>query len=316
MFELDELTGNESPEELEALLDQIEADELEVSSGDTSGDQVTTDDSIVDNTEVSATSEDEPVKSEENELEGVLAKDGKNIIPFDVLEREREANKQLQQQLDEFKSRESQWNNDQRLLELRNKQLEKMGVDPLDLPENIKVTDEQLDALTDDYPELGNVIRSLVAKVEQFESKPAQEPTQSSNPVADAIAENSDLSAWLNEGGDIWNKAIKVDEQLQSDPTWQNKPLSERFSEVVKRVKAEQEAAAQKQPEDGAKKKAKQEEDKLSDLPASPSEVGQTTTHQLSPKERLATADEADIQSMFSGMTEAQIESLLSELDT
>ena len=98
----------------------------------------------------------------------MLAKDGENIIPFDVLEREREANKQLQQEPDELKSRESEWQTKERLLEIRNKQLEKLGVVPEDLPENFKVTDEQLDALSDDYPEIGKVIRHLIAKVDSL----------------------------------------------------------------------------------------------------------------------------------------------------
>ncbi len=317
-----ELTGNETPEEIEAMLDQLETDELETDEpAEPEAQTTTTDASKVDNPEESASSEDESEESGEDEQpEGVQAKDGKNIIPYDVLEQQREANKQLQQELEQFKSRENDWQAKERLLEVRNKQLEKLGVDPEDLPENFKVTDEQLDALADDYPDIGKVIRGLVAKVNSFEQpgkvEQSSQSQEQSNPVADAIAGNSELSAWQKESGELWSKALEVDDQLQTDPQWQNKSLAERFAEVVKVVK-EQNAQATKQQEADAKQKAKQEEDKLSDaLPNSPSEVGQTTTHQRSTREILETGTEADIQSAFSGMSPAQIEALLSELNT
>ncbi|KUI98948.1 hypothetical protein [Vibrio sp. MEBiC08052] len=309
-FELDELTGNESPEEIEALLDRIEADELEIDNdADVSNGQSATGKPTADNSEVSAASQDEPETSEIAVQSGIAAKDGEHII-FDVLERERETNKQLQQQLDEFKSRESQWSDDQRLLELRNQQLESLGVDPADLPENFNVTEEQLNELAEDYPEIGKMIRHLYARVDQFESRQPHEPAPPSNPVADAIEENSDLRAWQQEGGAQWNKALDIDDELRADPNWSQRPLNERFAEVARRVKD------QKQSEAKAQQETAEAQDPSDDLPASPSEVGQTTTHQLSPKDRLATADETDIQSMFSGMTDAQIEALLSEFDT
>ncbi|PWI34840.1 hypothetical protein DI392_00735 [Vibrio albus] len=317
-----ELTGNETPEEIEAMLDQLETDELEIDdAAEPETKTTTTDEPTVDNTEESASSEEEAEESGEDETpKGVQAKDGENIIPYDVLEQQREANKQLQQQLEELQAEKSGWQDKERLFELRNKQLEELGVDPADLPENFKVTDEQLDALADDYPDIGKVIRGLVAKVNTFEQpskvEQSSQPQEPSNPVADAIAENSDLSGWKKEGGDLWNKAIEVDDQLQTDPKWQDKPLAERFAEVAKVVK-EQTAQATKQQEADAKQKAKQEEDNLSDaLPNSPSEVGQTTTHQRSNREILESGSDADIEAVFSGMNPAQIEALLSEFDT
>jgi hypothetical protein len=308
-----DLTGNETPEEIDALLDQLESDGFEL--GDDDADDLKTTDTKplkVDNTGESATlGEGEEESGEGDTPQGVLAKDGKNVIPYDVLEREREEKRLLQEQLNQFQSRESEWQTKERLLELRNKQLEDLGVDPEDLPENFKVTEEQLDTLAEDYPEIGKVIRHLVAKVNNFESTSSQSQP-SSNPVADAIAQNSDLSAWHKEGGELWNKAVEIDEQLQSDPQWKNKPLAQRFAEVSKLVKS-----ASNESQANVKQKAKYVEDKLSNsLPNSPSEVGQTNTHTLSAKERLASSDEADIQAMFSGMTESQIEALLSELDT
>lgn len=311
-----ELTGNETPEEIDALLDQLESDEIEI--GDDDAVEIETEEAeepTVDKAEESAPSEVEAAEpGGEQTPEGVLAKDGKNVIPYDVLEREREATRKLQEELNEYKSRETAWDTDKRLLEIRNKQLEGLGVDPADLPENFQVTNEQLDSLAEDYPEIGPVIRHLFAKVNKVQP-PSQVQQESSNPIADAIAENSDLSTWQKEGGDNWSKALEIDDQLRSDPQWSNKPLNERFAKVAEMVN-EQNAKAKSEQQSAAKQKAKEEEAKLDDaLPNSPSEVGQTNTSSMTPAERLANGSVADIQAMFATMTDAQIEAALAQLE-
>jgi hypothetical protein len=301
--DLEQMTGYETPEEIEALLEQLENDELEIADDDAEIELSDDEDSKADKTGDSVNPEDDADQNGEDETpSGVLAKDGKNIIPFDVLEREREEKRRLQEELDQFRSRESEWQTKDRLFELRNKQLEELGVDPADLPENFKVTDEELDILAEDYPEIGKVIRHLVAKVSSFETTGTKETKQeSSNPVAEAIAENTDLSAWQKEGGELWNKALDVDDQLRSDPKWKQKPLAERFAEVTRLVKQAS--------------KPKQSKGEIDSLPSSPSEVGATVSSNASPQERLANGSEAEIQAMFATMSEAQIEALLSELD-
>lgn len=250
-FALDELTGNETTEELEALLDSIEADELEgdEEQEDEAGIPEKTEPEKVDSeTEESASSDDgkaEPEEQEEQEPQkGILAKDGENIIPFDVLERERQEKQELQQKLDELQQRQSEFEQNQRLLDVRNKQLEKLGVEPDDLPENLNISDEQLEELKDNYPEVGKIIHHLIAKVNHVSqtqtthSQTDNESNQSTGQqdVQAVINEISDLSAWQKDGGENWSKALELDGQLQTDPTWKHKPLAERFQEVVRRV--------------------------------------------------------------------------------
>jgi hypothetical protein len=307
--DLDNMTGYETPEEIDALLAQLESEELELDD-DAEIESTDTEELKADKTGDSVNPEDDEDQNGEGKgPNGVFAKDDKNIIPYDVLEREREEKRRLQEELEQFKSRESEWQTKDRLFELRNKQLEELGVNPADLPENFKVTDEELDILAEDYPEIGKVIRHLVAKVNTFEaSSESQSKKVSSNPVADAIAENSDLSAWSKENGELWSKAQDVDDQLRSDPKWQHKPIAERFAEVARVVK--ETANAQK-----ASSKAKQSKEEIESLPSSPSEVGHTVSSTASPQERLANGSEAEIQAMFSSMSEAQIEALLSEFE-
>ncbi|HHZ4784809.1 TPA: hypothetical protein ACWD86_004476, partial [Yersinia enterocolitica] len=48
-------------------------------------------------------------------------------------------------------------------------------------------------------------------------------------------------------------------------------------------------------------------------VPGSPSDLGVTTTHTASPLEQAANASPDQLQAMFAGMTDAQIEALLEQ---
>lgn len=48
-------------------------------------------------------------------------------------------------------------------------------------------------------------------------------------------------------------------------------------------------------------------------VPGSPSDLGVTTTHTASPLEQAANASPDQLQAMFAGMTDAQIEALLDQ---
>lgn len=323
---LDNLTGNETPEELEALLDSIdgvldddsEHDDDDIELDDESSDGSSDTDSADSDTADSATaqSEEQQEQQEEQKPKGVAAKDGEHVIPYDVLERERTEKQQLKEQLEAMQKKQSDWEQSQRLLELRNKQLEKLGVEPEDLPENLSVSDEQLDALMDDYPEIGKVLKVIVAKTSASQAA-KQEPTEPAiNPVVDVIEQNADLSAWRDQGGESWNKAIEIDEQLRADPQWADKPLAERFAEVVNMTKAAMSPPElDKKPElseQDIKAKAEEVESKAkSALPSSPSAIGSTSKHQPSELEQLASADAESLMAMMQGKSQAEIEALL-----
>ena len=323
---LDNLTGNETPEELEAILDSIdgvldddsEHDDDDIELDDESSDGSSDTDSADSDTADSATaqSEEQQEQQEEQKPKGVAAKDGEHVIPYDVLERERTEKQQLKEQLEAMQKKQSDWEQSQRLLELRNKQLEKLGVEPEDLPENLSVSDEQLEALMDDYPEIGKVLKVIVAKTSANQAA-SQEPTEPViNPVVDVIEQNADLSAWREQGGESWNKAIEIDEQLRADPQWSDKPLAERFAEVVNMTKAAMSPPEpDKKPElseQDIKAKAEEVESKAKGaLPSSPSAIGSTNKHQPSELEQLASADAESLMAMMQGKSQAEIEALL-----
>ncbi|EKO3566630.1 hypothetical protein [Vibrio metschnikovii] len=323
---LDNLTGNETPEELEALLDSIdgvldddsEHDDDDIELDDEGSDGRSDTDSADSDDADSATAQDEEQQEqqEEQKPKGVAAKDGEHVIPYDVLERERQEKQQLKEQLETMQKKQSDWEQSQRLLELRNKQLEKLGVEPEDLPENLSVSDEQLEALMDDYPEIGKILKVIVAKTNANQAA-SQEPTEPViSPVVDVIEQNADLSAWRDQGGESWNKAVEIDEQLRADPQWADKPLAERFAEVVSLTKAAMlPPTPDKAPElseQDIKAKAEEVESKAkSTLPSSPSAIGSTSKHQPSELEQLANADAESLMAMMQGKSQAEIEALL-----
>lgn len=327
------LTGTESLEELEAMIAQL--DNEEGADGNNDGGQV-------DNLAESATATpdsnaSQPTEQQEDEntplvKNGILAKDGEHIIPFEVLEAERRNNQRIQQEneallqrLAEAEKAQTDTEQTKRLLELRNKQLEKMGVAPSDLPENLEITDEQLDELCDNFPELGSVLSTVVAQMKVLKQHSAQpQPTAppasaepQANPTMDNIKANADLNAWMNEGGDKWNVALDIDDRLMAAPEWSAKPQAERFAEVARRTRAvfgETQPLAN-QSEKPSQSAAAQEAAAETQLPASPSTLGSSNSHEGSLIERAASMGNADLYSMMQGMTDAQIDALLAEAD-
>ncbi|MEI8609939.1 hypothetical protein P4S70_13500 [Enterovibrio sp. Hal110] len=322
-----EITGNETLEELEAMTamyaDAEVVDELpaqDEQAGKDLAQKTDTDGgtSDADTDAGSAPANDTTKGSEEEETTpaGIAAKDGEHVIPYGVLEREREEKAQLKEQIEALQEKEATWAQSQRLLQVRDKQLERLGVAPEDLPENLTLTDDQLDTLAEDYPEIGLAIRGLVAKVGNMESQltheaqpstPAPESDTKNGPVLEAIHANEALKAWHETGGEQWSKAIDFDDQLQADPTWAKQPLAARFEEAVRLTQAH----FDQQVKDKAKAIEQQTHEDA--LPNSPSEVGSTSKHTPSNAEQLLTADAESMQTLMADMTTEEIEALLAQ---
>ncbi|HIF9289509.1 TPA: hypothetical protein ACX6Q0_001483 [Photobacterium damselae] len=329
-----EITGNETLDELELMLNELDdavmvdepldnapstpveepskemiEPELE---GDTSADSPTANEG---DTAYSQGKIEEPKKV-------IAAKDGVHTIPYDVLEAERREAERLRQQLVEMESKQVEYENQARLLDIRDKQLQKLGIDPDELPENLKVTEQQIDELRENYPELAPFITTLLAKVEAVSTdvKATQNIMPESNPIMDDIRANTDLQSWMEEKGDKWSLALDIDDRLLIDPEWSNKPQAERFTEVVRRTKAAfgedvvvpQPTVSKQQIQDDAVSK---EQDISESLPASPSLIGASNTHQGSVLQQAANMNTEELQVLMAGMTAEQIDELLEQID-
>ncbi|EQB9039793.1 ATPase [Vibrio cholerae] len=320
------VTGNETLEELEALLESMEAEKSRPTVEKEQG----ADEHLAPSSQSQSvegldgdTDAASPTAEPNAKPDGILAKDQKHIIPMEVLERERQEKAQLRQELEELKAHSAQLEKAQRMIDVRNKQLEALGVAPADLPEDVTIDEKKLAALQEDYPELAPFFLAMNNKIEALVSSgtvaasTTPPETESAAPVDNAelttaLQANADLQSWMSEGGARWNAAQQIDDHLASSSEWTNRSYAERFEEVSKRVRlafgdepklSAQEALSAAQE---ASRKAKNA------LPASPSELGNThRTGDSDLMNRVQSANHEELGKLFDSLSEAQIEQLL-----
>ncbi|NPC99417.1 hypothetical protein HOY33_01450 [Brenneria sp. hezel4-2-4] len=348
------LTGDETPEELEALLDKLgdvnvsddatpapgntatapESTGTQGTAGQADATQSNTGDTKTDTPTPGATTEQQQDAGQGQQAEqpkSILSKDGKHVIPYDVLEAERAEKRRVAESSQRTAAELAET---RRQLEVLTRQINAAGLQPAQLPEKTQITPEQIASVRDSFPELAGVLDSLVQKVEYLQSaQPAPvQQAASADPIMSALDATPDLKAWQTDDPDRFTLAVHIDETLKNDPAWKDKPLAERFGEVAKRTRAAYgetvESATQQQtpPAQDAKQPTAEEIQQkaaaalataaaAAQLPASPSDIGSTTsTSAASPLEQAANADPEQLQAMFAGMTDAQIEALLEQL--
>ncbi|MGE4680172.1 hypothetical protein [Yersinia enterocolitica] len=210
------------------------------------------------------------------------------------------------------------------------RQINSAGMQPVPLPEKAQVTPEQINSIRENFPEMAAVLDTVVQKIDYLQQgQPAEPAHQSSgNPVTDAINAVPDLKSWQDQDPDRFTLAVHIDTNLQNDPAWKDKSLTERFVEVAKRTKAAYgesvEPVKQQQATTTAATTTTTDMQRIAaeklaaataatQVPGSPSDLGVTTTHTASPLEQAANASPDQLQAMFAGMTDAQIEALLDQ---
>ncbi|ELD8765330.1 ATPase, partial [Vibrio cholerae] len=209
------VTGNETLEELEALLESMEAEEsrptVEKEQGADGHLAPSSQSQSVEGLD-GDTDAASPTAEPNAKPDGILAKDQKHIIPMEVLERERQEKAQLRQELEELKAHSAQLEKAQRMIDVRNKQLEELGVAPADLPEDVTIDEKKLAVLQEDYPELAPFFLAMNNKIEALVSSgtvaasTTSPETESAAPVDNAelttaLQANADLQSWMSEGG-------------------------------------------------------------------------------------------------------------------
>ncbi|HDO1312957.1 hypothetical protein ACE1B4_08535 [Aeromonas veronii] len=302
---IDNLTGTESLDELEAMLAEIEqAPDVELDNGtDTKQTDVEPAPSAG---EVAAGNEQAAANQVEEQASApekvVMAKNGQHTIPYEVLEQARNETKQLREQLAQAQQAQAERDKLQALLK-------KNGIDPSVDPDSI--SKEELEQLAQDYPDIGKALMAVASKLDKLEPQAASQQVQPvANPVQAALQAVPDLAAWRDGDQDRFDMALTIDDKLQADPAWSIKPLAERFAEVARRTKLafgdEVEAPPAKAPGKAAEKPADH-------IPSSPSELGQTHHAPATGVERYGAMSQADLIGEMGSMTEAQIEALLAQ---
>lgn len=302
---IDNLTGTESLEELEAMLADIEqAPDVELDNG--TGTKQTDVEPAPSAGEVAAGNEQAAANQVEEQANApekvVMAKNGQHTIPYEVLEQARNETKQLREQLAQAQQAQAERDKLQALLE-------KNGIDPSVDPDDI--SQEELEQLAQDYPDLGKSIAAIARKLQKLEPQAAPQQVQPvANPVQAALLAVPDLAAWRDGDQDRFDMALTIDDKLKADPAWSNKPLEERFAEVARRTKLafgdEVEAPPAKAPGKAAEKPADH-------IPSSPSELGQTHHAPATGVERYGAMSQTELVGELGAMSDAQIEALLEQ---
>ena len=297
---IDNLTGTESLDELEAMLEAIER-EPDGELDDGTGTEQTDVQPAPSAGEVAAGNEQ---GSTEQGGEGVaepekviLAKSGQHTIPYEVLEQARNEAKQLREQLAQSQQAQAERDKLAAVLEQNGIELDTSDPDSIDVA--------AIEELAQDYPDLGKPLAAIARKLQKLE-QPAQPAI---NLVQAALQAVPDLVSWREKDQDRFDFAIIVDEKLQADPAWQGKSLDERFAEAARRTKltfGDEVIPPAKVPDKGAEKPA-------DFIPSSPSALGQT--HHAAPTgvERFGTMSQTELIGEMGAMTDAQMEALLEQ---
>lgn len=277
-------------------------------------------------------------QTNEINAEGVLARDGKNVIPFSVLKSERDARSRAEQvakdaeaQIAELKAQLAAGNQGAKPGETARTTEAATEVETL--------TDEELAVLKEDFPTQYKVymaqqatIKALQAQQQQVDQERQQQQTERQRTrdemVRDAIDATPKLAHIQATDPERFAAAQRYDTVLRQDPKWADKPMAERFAEVVKLVEtthgaievpgAKQQATTQKTTEElkkeaeaaaAAAAKAKPTvPTSLSDFPAGspPANSEQEALESLTP---LQLADK------MAKMNPAQLEAYLNTLE-
>lgn len=198
-----------------------------------------------------------------------------------------------------------------------------MTPDPL--PEEARISDEQIAKIREEYPEVANALTVMARKYDYLQAQiqreqPQQQVEEQDNSVAAAaLNATPDLAEWQRSDPDKFAVAVHLDEKLQNDPAWKGKPLTERFAEVARRTRA---AYGETSPEPVVEQDKNQKvlaaaadkvakADSAAALPDSPSDVGNTAAVPQDKFERLLGATYAEAAELMSTMSDDDINAAL-----
>ncbi|HBC1012612.1 TPA: hypothetical protein IGZ65_004272 [Escherichia coli] len=330
-----ELTGEETLEQLEKMLEgpgdvDIEGHEQDgvtevatENNADAEAQTQTGDNNTAPTPDASA-EQTQDVK--EPESKGVLTRDGKHVIPYEVLEAERSGKQRAEQEAATLREQIAER---QRLVELLTSQINQAGLEPAQLPENEKISDEQIARIRELYPEIGDTVAALVRKNEYLQSRFEKSGQSDSgagadlSPVFDAMDAVPVLKTWQESDPDRFSVAVSIDGKLQNDPAWKDKSLTERFAEVARRTQIAFGETSETPYDDKAGntdiRKTAEEKVKSAErakaVPDSPSDLGNTTSVVTGNKfERLLNASHSEAEVIMSGMSDAEINEVLEKL--
>jgi len=267
-------------------------------------------------------------KAPETKPEGILAKDGKNVIPYAVLTSARERAEAAERLAAE------------RARELEQLKAEKSGKATEQALEAEVLSDEELAALAEDSPTLAKILKAQQDHIAQQDEAIRNLATHATQQIVDAETEaksevqaaidsNPVLSAWqVDADQSRWDEAARLDKALRESPLWRNKSFDERFAKVVELTKATfgdeaepvveqvKDVKVEKQPSPTAAEIQAAAEAKLAAkskaaLPVSLSSIPGGTPPAVDEKDRVEQMSSVELGNKFLGMTQEQLQAYL-----
>lgn len=191
----------------------------------------------------SAKAKEEPeAKQEEVEEEeapqSIATKSGKGQIPYAVLQSERERRQAAEQAMQQMQQR----------LEAAQR-AQATGQRQTDSTDAVETTDDELSEISNDFPQIGKVIKQLQSKLENTEAQLQQvrsleqsraevEQTNAQKSVQEAMDEHPALLHWQAKEPELFAQAIEIDQSLQNNPKFSHLSLTDRFAKVVSAMEA------------------------------------------------------------------------------
>jgi len=174
------------------------------------------------------------------QIAGALTRDGKHVIPYQVVQDLRTANTAKDQRIAELQAAMERMQQEQQAKD------NGTSTDASQAQAQAAALDFSEDELAD-YEALGvgKLVKGYQALRAQLLAPPVapavappQQPAAEvdKSPLQAAIDTMPLLVRWQAKGGAIWSEAVKVDNELRADPQWAGKPMHERFAEVQRRV--------------------------------------------------------------------------------
>lgn len=331
-----EIKGNESFEELEALINNIESEgDLVISdepsipavltpaAGDTSQQQsaaatIPATDTVIATAAVDALDTPTPGAGAKSV---VLTKDGQHTIPYEVLEATRERARIAEEQVTKLSADAAKATQLEQQLETMKQRAVDAGLDP-ELMEKSGLTEEQLAEISEEYPALGKHLLAMTRQIQNLTQGGAQStgaapaPSSSASPVDVALVAVHELDGWRYNDPDRWEMANSIDAKLRLDPAFKDLPLVQRFREVERRTKAVFGDSPTAEPVSDVSAQAdKAIAAAAAKLPGSPSDIGSSVGHIPDKAAQIAAMDGNALVHSMSSMSDSDIDSLLSSLD-
>lgn len=311
--EIEALANSHMQEALEAGSEELNIDRFVDDKAESSPAKVEEETPEVKAEAAKAVPEAEADTKAETKPDGILAKDGKNVIPYSQLESARERAtaaetlaRQFAQELETLKAGTAK-------------------------PAEQVLTEDELKALEADSPTLAKVLRStqtalaetqseVKALKEHQQKQVADEASEVKSEIQTAIDANPTLASWQTaEDQAMWNKASAFDQVLRGLPEYKDVPFEDRFKKVVELTNA---ALGQEEPRKEEPKLTQEEikavaAAKLKAKPALPkslSDIPGGAPPAADERERVDQMSSVELGSKFLGMTREQLDSYLSNL--